>query len=34
MYSKSRGLRDDFLGLDFLNSDESRISRRKGERGM
>jgi len=33
-YSKSSGLRDDFLGLDFLNSDESRISSRKGDRGM
>jgi hypothetical protein len=34
MYSKSSGLSDDFFGLDFLNSEESRISSRKGERGM
>lgn len=34
MYSKSSGFSDDFLGFDFLNSEESRISSRKGERGM
>jgi hypothetical protein len=34
IYSKSSGLSDDFLGFDFLNSDESRISSRKGDKGM
>jgi hypothetical protein len=33
-YSRSRGLRVDFFGLDRRNSVESRISRRNGERGM
>ena len=34
MYSKSSGLSDDFFGFDLLNSDESRISGRKGDKGM
>jgi len=34
IYSKSSGLSDDFFGFDFLNSDESRISSRKGDKGM
>lgn len=34
IYSKSSGLSDDFLGFDFLNSDESRISSKKGDKGM